>query len=632
MQSVTDGNNNSAVYAYLANSPLIQQITFNQGANARMTTSRQYDYLNRLTQIASVPGAGFPVSFNYTYKSANQRVLSHLADGSYWRYQYDSLGQVTSGHKYFSDETPVAGQQFDYGFDNIGNRTQAEAGGDQNGANQRSASYTANNLNQYTQRTVPGYVDVMGLGLATGSVTANGYTAYRKGEYFREQLSVANSTIPVWEGLSVAESGQATITGNAYVPQTPEQFTYDADGNLTSDGRWYYGWDAENRLVNLTNKTSVGPQQVIRFEYDARGRRIQKQVWGNSQGSGSPTNDVEFVYDGWNLVGELTTAHASVRTYLWGVDLSGSVRGAGGVGGLLEVVYYGSTTTNSFVAFDGNGNVAALVNAADGTAVAQYEYGPFGEVLRTTGPMARANPLRFSSKYEDDETDLLYYGYRYYNASSGRWLNRDFIQDSQNCSPYCFVFNQPIAKQDVLGLSSTFYATVDRRYGVKVSPGRFAETWIASQFYGASAPQPCGSGRVKVTDVLVVIHIVEAFMAKDEESTFVQVQPGVWINELDHENQHASFLIQRAFQMYVGLNMLYNACVCRPCYDTWNNDYMPALSVYTQALSDYENDSLDCQAGNAKACDQVVPDWEKVTDAQRRLKWAGLRYMQACGR
>jgi RHS repeat-associated protein len=63
--------------------------------------------------------------------------------------------------------------------------------------------------------------------------------------------------------------------------------------------------------------------------------------------------------------------------------------------------------------------------AAIGTPPVQHEYGPFGEVIRATGPMAKANPFRFSTKYQDDETDLLYYGYRYYNASTGRWLSRD---------------------------------------------------------------------------------------------------------------------------------------------------------------------------------------------------------------
>jgi len=52
----------------------------------------------------------------------------------------------------------VAGQQFEYTFDDIGNRLTAASGGDQGGANLRSQNYSANNLNQYTQRTVPPYV------------------------------------------------------------------------------------------------------------------------------------------------------------------------------------------------------------------------------------------------------------------------------------------------------------------------------------------------------------------------------------------------------------------------------------------------------------------------------------------
>ena len=48
-----------------------------------------------------------------------------------------------------------------------------------------------------------------------------------------------------------------------------------------------------------------------------------------------------------------------------------------------------------------------------GSCRAVYQFGPFGELLRATGPMAMVNPFRFSTKYQDDETGLLYYGYRY---------------------------------------------------------------------------------------------------------------------------------------------------------------------------------------------------------------------------
>ena len=160
-----------------------------------MTTTRQYDNLNRLTSVGTTPasgvGSGAPPlpSFSYSYNSANQRTLRTEADGSYWRYGYDSLGQVTSGKKYWSDQIPVVGQQFEYAFDDIGNRTQTKAGGDENGANLRSASYSANALNQYTTRQFPGAVDVTGVALATDSVLVNSQAPYRKGEYFRERGS-----------------------------------------------------------------------------------------------------------------------------------------------------------------------------------------------------------------------------------------------------------------------------------------------------------------------------------------------------------------------------------------------------------------------------------------------------------
>jgi RHS repeat-associated protein len=78
--------------------------------------------------------------------------------------------------------------------------------------------------------------------------------------------------------------------------------------------------------------------------------------------------------------------------------------------------------------------------------------GPFGEVIRATGPMAKANPLRFSTKYQDDETDLLYYGYRYYNASAGGWLSRDPLEDQAGGNLYRFVDNRPTSAWDSLGL------------------------------------------------------------------------------------------------------------------------------------------------------------------------------------
>jgi RHS repeat-associated protein len=104
-----------------------------------------------------------------------------------------------------------------------------------------------------------------------------------------------------------------------------------------------------------------------------------------------------------------------------------------------------------FVAYDGNGNVSALVKASDGSVSARYEYGPFAEPVRVTGPLADAQPIRFSTKWTDLESGFLYYGYRYYNPSTGRWLSRDPIEEDGGPDLYDFVGNDPLQRVDVDG-------------------------------------------------------------------------------------------------------------------------------------------------------------------------------------
>jgi len=65
-------------------------------------------------------------------------------------------------------------------------------------------------------------------------------------------------------------------------------------------------------------------------------RRAQKKVSTFTSGSWSLTSSTTFIYDGWNLVAEKTSNPSPVTNYyIWGLDLSGSLQGAGGIGGLL---------------------------------------------------------------------------------------------------------------------------------------------------------------------------------------------------------------------------------------------------------------------------------------------------------
>ena len=155
-----------------------------------------------------------------------------LPDGSFWIYEYDALGQVKSGKRYWSNWTPVAGQQFEYAFDDIGNRTSTKAGGDSAGAGLRAANYTNNTLNQITSRDVPGYVSIIGAATATATnVNVNGALAYRRGEYFWKELSVGNTSASQWRSVTnrAVQSGTTNaVTGNVFLAKTAEVFGYDS--------------------------------------------------------------------------------------------------------------------------------------------------------------------------------------------------------------------------------------------------------------------------------------------------------------------------------------------------------------------------------------------------------------------
>lgn len=64
------------------------------------------------------------------------------------------------------------------------------------------------------------------------------------------------------------------------------------------------------------------------------------------------------------------------------------------------------------------------------------------------------NPFRWSTKFTDDQTDLVYYGYRYYSAGLGRWINRDPMGEDGGINLYAFLANDGIRFVDPNGLTA----------------------------------------------------------------------------------------------------------------------------------------------------------------------------------
>jgi RHS repeat-associated protein len=185
------------------------------------------------------------------------------------------------------------------------------------------------------------------------------------------------------------------------------------------------------------------------------GRRVKKAVYAYGSDGWELEKEILFVYDGWNLIQEIEVSAAGDplfdKFYVWGPDLFQSIQGAGGIGGLVCRVS-GGEVRHYF--YDANGNVGQLVNPADGAVTARYEYDPFGKAVFVDGADAAGNAFRFSTKYWDGETDLYYYGYRYYLPELGRWVSKDPLGEDGGVNHYGFVGNEPVGLIDFLGLTS----------------------------------------------------------------------------------------------------------------------------------------------------------------------------------
>jgi len=306
-------------------------------------------------------------------------------------------------------------------------------------------TFGANNLNELTNVTRTGTLTVAGTTTATATnvtVADNGKSPVSASLYADRTFARTNVTVLNGNNsyTAIAQGSNNRTDTNSVMVNLPASvsYIYDSNGNLTSDGTRGFDYDDENQLLHVTVTNSWRAD----FTYDGRmRRRIRKEsVWQNS--TWVPTAEVHYLYDGMLVIQERDANNLPTVTYTRGRDLSGSLQGAGGIGGLLAR----TDAANGQAAFyhaDGNGNVTAMVNAQQ-SVVAKYIYDPFGNILSKSGPLADANTYRFSSQEYHQNSGLLLYLRRAYDPNLHRWTSRDPIGERGGIDLFAYAGNNSI--------------------------------------------------------------------------------------------------------------------------------------------------------------------------------------------
>ena len=447
---LTASNENEFVWSYLPNTDLKASLLYPNG----LTASWQYDANNQLLQVKNATPTNIISQFDYTYDAAGRRTAIAKSgtafgdlSGSIDSYTYNARSELTSARRTKNGQ-PIPGFSEDFDYDPIGNRRSSATYNEKGEA--QTSTYEANNLNQYTQRTTPGYAAVRGEADPNAFVSINGNEAYRLGSYyfgsdlFDNTAAGGLANLETYATLAqTAANGDETedlvssVTNQVYLVQSPETFTYDDDGNqtliTTKTGLWRVTYNGENRPIRWVRDSD---NTTLSMSYDRMGRRVTK-------------NAQRFVYDGYLQVAnfELVSANSQIPTqnsqlFVWDPTEPVATR----------PLVWNRDTSSAYYSHDANKNVSEVV-ADNGEVSAHYEYAPFATILVTIGECASANPWRFSSEYAEDDTGTVYYNYRHYEPIVGRWFNRDPIGEVGGWNVYSYVVNRPMSIADGLGLS-----------------------------------------------------------------------------------------------------------------------------------------------------------------------------------
>ena len=467
-------------------SGLSESYTYDNVGNLTAKTDRKgqtiqysYDSLNRMTTKTYPDGT----AVNYTYDNDSQLTKVTDATGTY-QFMFDNMGRLigtSTQYSFLTSKTFTTSYSYDaasnrvgftdpeggsttYGYDSLNRlQTLTPPSAFTAGASANSFGYSYDALSRRKQMTRPNGVATnyaydnvsrllnvlhqAGANTLDGTSYAYDPTGNRTGKTDqRTNVTTNYSYDATYELLSATQDGTAKEkftydavgnrlssigvaqysynTSNELTSNSNGSYTYDANGSPLSDSSGKaFTWDFENRLTSVF----VPGTGTTTFKYDPFGRRIQKS------GSAGTAN---YTYDADDQIEETNSSGGVVARYSQSLSTD-------------EPLVMLRSGTADFYDADGLGSVTSLSDVG-GTLVQTYLYNSFGA---TSGAGGITNPFQYTSREADPETGLYYYRYRYYDPTTGRFLNEDPSGFAGGGNFYSYVGNSAIDFVDSYGLA-----------------------------------------------------------------------------------------------------------------------------------------------------------------------------------
>jgi RHS repeat-associated protein len=455
-------------YGYDAVSARLASVSYPNGQTSN------YSYLptaqdHRLQTIHHKYPTGATLSkFDYTYDAVgNILTWRQQADSDppvEWTYGYDAADQLTRAIKRATGTPATILSRYAYRYDPAGNRLSEQI-------DDTVTSATYDSLNRLVTQSAGGVVRVAGTVNEPATVTIDGQPASVDGaQGFAGSAAVASGTTRF--SVEAADASGNTTTTDFQVAQagTGKTFTFDANGNLTSDGNRTFEWDARNQLVAV----NVGTHRS-EFTYDGLERRIRVVEKDN----GVAQSESNVVWCREEICEERAGDGATIvrRVFVQGEQISGA---------------------NRYFATDHLGSVTAVTDGSV-ALVTRYDFDPSGRRAITAGVPSTSIGFTGHPVHAASGTYLTLY--RTYDPDLARWISEDPLGFDAGPNFYAYVGNSLTTAIDPVGLA--------RRKQVPPSRTRFCNEKESATCQATCRAQGKGVESCRVSQTFRIVRVTD---------------------------------------------------------------------------------------------------------------------------